>query len=164
MDGPTLIAMWLSVQLEAYLEHPSPRVYRYLADPASWPDFAPAVHARHRIDDGPLRVGSRWAAVDHIGPFPIRFTDVLEILEPDRRVVWRSTSPWNSRVEYVCIAEGSGTQIHATYEGDVAGWLRLLGLLPNFVWVRILRRDFRGLGRLLDAEDPVVEAGDPSVA
>jgi uncharacterized protein YndB with AHSA1/START domain len=150
--GPTLNAMWLSVELDAYLDHPPPRVYRYLADPATWRDFAPAVHSRRRVDDGSPRVGSRWAAVDHIGPFPIRFTDELEILEPDRRVVWHSTAPWNSRVEYVCEAEARGTQVHATYEGDVAGWLRLLGLLPGFVWVRILRRDFRGLSRLLDRD------------
>ena len=148
-----MIAMWLSVELDAYLDHPASRVYRYLADPVSWPQFAPAVHSRRRVDDGPARVGSRWAAVDHIGPFPIHFTDVLETLEPDRRVVWHSTSPWNSRVEYVCLAEDGGTHVHATYDGDLAGWLRLLVLLPKFVWVLILRRDFSGLSRLLAAQD-----------
>ena len=157
-------AMWLSVQLDAYLDHPPSRVFRYLADPVRWPEFAPAVHSRRRVDDGPARVGSRWAAVDHIGPFPIRFTDVLETLEPDRRVVWHSTSPWNSRVEYLCVPDADGTHVHAAYEGDVAGWLRLLALLPNFVWIRILRRDFRGLRRLLDAHDRDHEVGAPTSA
>ena len=27
---------------------------------------------------------------------------------PERRVVWHSTAPWNSRVEYVCAADGPG--------------------------------------------------------
>jgi uncharacterized protein YndB with AHSA1/START domain len=142
--------MWLSVKLEAYLDHPPARVFRYLADPARWPEFAPAVHSRRRVDDGPIRVGSRWAAVDRVGPFRIRFTDVLETLEPNRRVVWFSTSPWNSHVEYLCSAEGGSTRVHATYEGDVAGWLQVTGLMPRVAWVRILRRDFTGLNRLLD--------------
>ena len=75
---------------------------------------------------------------------------MLEILEPDSRVVWFSTSPWNSRVEYRCSPDAGGTRVHATYEGDVAGWLRLTGLLPRVAWARILRRDFVGLDRMLD--------------
>jgi len=142
--------MWLSVKLEAYLNHPPSLVFPYLADPTSWPEFAPAVHSRRRVDEGPIRVGGRWAAVDRIGPFHIHFTDVLETLEPDSRVVWFSTSPWNSRVEYLCTPEGGGTRVHATYEGDVAGWLRVTGLLPRFAWARILRRDFTQLNRILD--------------
>ena len=141
--------MWLSVTLDAYLDHPPSLVFPYLANPASWPEFAPAVHSRRPVEEGPLRVGDRWAAVDRIGPFRIRFTDVLDTLEPNHRVVWFSTSPWNSRVEYLCSPEARGTRVHATYEGDVAGWLRVTGVLPRVAWVRILRRDFTGLNRLL---------------
>jgi len=144
--------MWRRVTLDVWIAHPPARVFPLLADPARWPEFAPAVERRSRIGDGPPTVGSRWSAVDRIlGPFCVRFEDVLEAVEPDRRVVWHSTSPWNSRVEYACAAEGAGTRIHADYGGDVAGWLRLVALLPTFVLARILRRDFRGLARLLDA-------------
>lgn len=145
--------MWKRVTLEAWIDHPPARVFPHLADPARWPDFAPAVEYRRRLGGGPLTVGSRWSAVDRIiGPFRVHFQDVLDSVEPDRRVVWHSTAPWNSVVEYVCDAEGSGTRIHAVYEGDITGWLRIVALLPTFAWVRILRRDFRGLARVLDAE------------
>ncbi|MFE5408091.1 SRPBCC family protein [Microbacterium sp. NPDC056569] len=146
--------MWRQVTLDVHLDHPPARVFPYFADPGTWPAWAPAVEVRERIGDGPTIVGSRWAAVDRIiGPFRVRFWDELEVVEPDQRVVWHSTSPWNSRVEYACSAEGGGTRVHADYGGDVAGWLRLVALLPTFVLARILMRDFVGLQRLLDAED-----------
>lgn len=159
--------MWRRVTLDVHLDHPPERVFPYFADPARWPEFAPAVEYRRRIEAGPAVVGSRWSAVDHIiGPFRVRFEDVLEAVEPNRRVVWHSTSPWNSRVEYLCVAEGSGTRVHAEYGGDVAGWLRLVALLPTFVLARILLRDFRGLSRRLDAGDVtngrVTERVDPA--
>lgn len=146
--------MWRRVWLNVRLPHPPERVFPYLADPARWPEFAPAVEFRQRVDEGLPEIGSRWWAVDRIlGPFKVRFADVLEIIEPGQRVVWHSTSPWNSRVEYLCVADGDGTRVLADYEGDVAGWLRLVALLPTFVLRRILLRDFSGLTRVLDAED-----------
>jgi uncharacterized protein YndB with AHSA1/START domain len=145
--------MWRRVTLDAWIGHPPASVFPFFADPARWPAFAPAVEYRRRIGDGPPVVGSRWAAVDRIaGPLRVRFEDILEAVEPGHRVVWHSTAPWNSRVEYVCDREGAGTRVYASYEGDITGWLRLAALLPEPVWARILLRDFRGLARLLDAE------------
>ncbi|MGN8550991.1 UNVERIFIED_CONTAM: SRPBCC family protein [Microbacterium sp. SLM126] len=148
-----MTTVWKRVVLDTLLPHAPDRVYPYLADPARWPAFAPAVEFRQRIGDGPAKVGSRWWAVDRIGPFRIRFADVLESVVPGERIVWHSSAPWNSRVEYVCVPEGGGTRVHARYEGDIGGWLALTALLPGFVWRRILLRDFHGLTRLLDAED-----------
>jgi hypothetical protein len=141
------------VRLDVQLDHAPVRVYPYLADPARWPEFAPACESRRRIGDGPPRIGSRWSAVDRIGPFRIRFTDELVTLDPDRRVVWDSTDPWNSRVEYRLLPSSGGTRVQADYAGDVASWLRLVALLPTFVLARILMRDFHGLRRCLEAED-----------
>lgn len=145
--------MWRRVTLDVHLDHPPSRVYPYFADPGRWPEFAPAVHSRRPLDSGPLQVGHRWAAVDRIGPFLVRFTDVLEVVEPDRRVVWHSTSPWNSRVEYECTPDAGGTRVFADYGGDVDAGLRLVALLPTFALARILQRDFTGLHRVLVAED-----------
>jgi hypothetical protein len=150
--------MWRRVSLDVDIGHPPERVFPYLADPARWPEFAPAVESRRRIGEGLAAVGSQWAAVDRIGPFRIRFTDRLTEVEPDARVVWLSTSPWNSRVEYRLLPVPGGTQILAAYEGDVAGWLRLVALLPTSVLTRILLRDFHGLRRCLDDEDRAAAA------
>lgn len=158
-------AMWRRVFLDVHLPFPPERVFAYVADPARWPEFAPAVAFRQRIGDGPPDVGSRWWAIDRIlGPFTVRFADELEAIDPPRRVVWHSTSPWNSRVEYVCVAQSGGTRVLADYEGDVAGWLRLVALLPTFVLARILMRDFRGLARVLAAEDRDIRADGVATA
>lgn len=142
--------MWRRVEVEARIGAPVEPVFAHLADPCTWPTFVPAVVRRRRLDDGPVRVGSRWAATDRVGPFPFDFVDELLVLEPDRRVVWGSSSPWNSTVEYRCAPDGVATRVHATYEGDVDGWLRLLGaVVPTPVAGSILRRDFVRLERLL---------------
>lgn len=146
--------MWRRVVIEAWIDHPPERVFPYLADPTRWPEFAPAVVERAPLDDPTPAVGSRWDAVDRIGPFRIRFVDELVVLTHNERVVWDSTSPWNSRVEYRCVAEDGGTRILASYIGDVAGWLRLVALLPTVVLARILMRDFNGLRARLAAERP----------
>jgi hypothetical protein len=48
--------------------------------------------------------------------------------------------------------EPGGTRVLARYEGDVAGWLRLVALLPTAVLARILERDFKGLRARLAAD------------
>jgi uncharacterized protein YndB with AHSA1/START domain len=150
--------MWRAVNIEACLDHPPERVFAYLGDPDRWAEFAPAVASRRRVGDGPTEIGAQWLAVDRIGPFSVRFTDELTEWDAPTRVVWHSTAPWNSRVEYVCEAEAGGTRVRARYEGDVVGWLRMVALLPTPVLEWILKRDFTGLGRCLSA-DVGIDAG-----
>lgn len=157
--------MWRQVEVNARIDHPVERVFAYLADPMRWHEFAPAVAMRRQIGDGQPAVGTRWHAADRIGPFTFRFIDELAELEPNQRVVWRSSAPWNAWTTYECRRDGDGTRIRARYEGDIAGWLRLLGVVPPPLMAWILGQDFRRLrarlsadARLLRAEE--VTAGD----
>jgi uncharacterized protein YndB with AHSA1/START domain len=156
--------MWRSTEVNTRIDQPVDRVFAYLVDPMRWHEFAPAVVMRRPIDDGRLRVGSRWRSADRIGPFTFRFIDELAVLEPNRRVVWLSSAPWNARTEYVCSPDGGGTRIRARYEGDMAGWLRLLGAVPPPVMGWILGQDFRRLGRLLAAQASASAAPLPEPA
>jgi uncharacterized protein YndB with AHSA1/START domain len=141
------------VEVNATIAQPVDRVFAYLIDPLRWHEFAPACVFRRQIGDQPPRIGTRWMATDRIGPFRFHFIDELAELEPDRRVVWLSSAPWNSRVEYVCTPAGENTEIHARYEGDISGSLRLLTWwLPRGVVRWILSQDFRRLDRRLDGE------------
>lgn len=153
------------VEVNASIGHPVERVFAHLADPLRWHAFAPACIYQRQIGDERPRVGTRWEATDLIGPFPMRFVDELVELEPNRRVVWWSSAPWNARVEYACQPDGDGgTSIRATYEGDISSSLRvLIGWLPSRArW--ILAQDFRRLGHVLDrelrrsAEQPAIDA------
>lgn len=155
--------MWRRVEVEARVGAPIEPVFAHLTDPCSWPAFVPAVVSRRRLDGGPARVGSRWAATDRVGPFAFDFVDELLVLESDRRVVWGSSAPWNSTVEYRLAPVGAATRVHAAYEGDLDGWLRLLGaLVPTRVTGRFLARDFVRLERLLtrSTRGPAGEVGE----
>jgi len=143
--------MWRRVTVDVTIDQPTERVFACLADPTRWHGFVPAVELRHLIEGAPAVVGSTYAAIDRIGPFRIRFVDVLADWEPGRRVVWTSSAPWNARTEYVCEPSGHGTRVRARYEGDLGGWLRLLAWVPGPVIARVLARDFARLEALLAA-------------
>jgi hypothetical protein len=141
------------VVVDAVVEHRVEAVFPYLADPTRWHSFAPAVVFRRQIDDGPIGVGTRWMATDRIGPFRIHFFDLLESLDENRRVVWLSSAPWNSRVEYACSPVGTGTRIRGDYAGELSDSLRWqLGWMPRWAMHGILARDFVRLDRLLTLE------------
>jgi hypothetical protein len=153
--------MWRHAEVEATIAHPVDQVFAYLADPLRWHEFVPACVFRRQIGDQPPRIGTRWMATDRIGPFRFHFIDELAELEPDRRVVWLSSAPWNSRVEYVCTPAGENTDIEASYEGDISGFLRLLtGWAPPGVVRWILSQDFRRLDQLLE-RDATAASGWP---
>lgn len=52
--------MWRRVEVQARVDRPVELVFDHLADPETWPTFVPAVVMRRRLDEGPVRVGSRW--------------------------------------------------------------------------------------------------------
>ena len=141
------------VEVKASIAHPVDQVFTYLADPLRWREFVPACVFRRQIGDQPPRIGTRWMATDRIGPFRFHFIDELAELEPNHRVVWLSSAPWNSRVEYVCFPAGDNTDIVARYAGDISGFLRLLtGWAPPWIVRWILSQDFRRLDQRLDRE------------
>lgn len=136
--------------VDATVGHPVAAVFPYLSDPTRWHDFAPAVVFRRQMDAEPPRVGTRWMATDRIGPFRAHFIDLLAEIEEDRRVVWLSSAPWNSRVEYACEERGEHTRVRATYEGVLSDSLRWqVGWLPDRTTHWILAQDFRRLDRIL---------------
>jgi hypothetical protein len=154
--------MWRRVEVKSRIDQPVERVFAYLADPMRWHEFAPACVYRRQIGDDTPMVGTRWEATDLIGPFPFRFVDELTELEPNRRVVWWSSAPWNARVEYDCQPDSNGgTSIRASYEGDVSGSLRLLvGWLPSPITHWILAQDFSRLRRVLARDVRPAEASE----
>lgn len=145
--------MWRVIEVNATIDQPVERIFAYLVDPTRWREFAPACVYRRQVGEGPPAIGTRWMATDQIGPFRFHFVDELAELEPNQRVVWLSSAPWNARVEYTCTPADDGTRIRATYQGDVVGFLRILvAWLPTWAFRWILAQDFRRLRRVLARE------------
>jgi uncharacterized protein YndB with AHSA1/START domain len=156
--------VWRQVEVHTRIDQPVEHVFAYLADPLRWHEFAPACVYRRQIGADAPGIGTRWEATDLIGPFPMRFIDELVELEPNERVVWWSSAPWNARVEYACQPDANGgTCIRARYEGDISGSLRLLvGWLPARLTHWILAQDFRRLRRVLGRQVRQGDAADAS--
>lgn len=150
--------MWKSIVVYAQLDQPVGAVFAYLADPTLWHCFAPAVVMRRQLSMGRPGVGTRWAAIDRIGPFRFAFVDELAESVPNRRVVWLSSSPWNARTEYTCTDAGDGTtRVTARYEGDVSGWLRILSWAPACTIAFFLARDFKRLRAVLAGQQSAAD-------
>jgi uncharacterized protein YndB with AHSA1/START domain len=148
------------VETEARLDHPIERVFAYLADPLRWHVFAPAVVLRRQLDDGQPGLGTRWAAVDRVGPLKVRFVDELVAYEPGRHVAWQSSAPWNARTEYHCQPAGGSTMVRAIYDGDVDGWLKALSWAPTRLIAWFLARDLKRLDGVLTKERQAALHGD----
>ncbi len=133
--------------------HPAEKVWPYLTVPEKWLEFIPSLLERTRVDTGPIEPGAEWRSVDRIGPWKIEFTDKLAEIEPETRVVWIQSEPWNARTEYRLEAvDDHRSVIHVNFEANLSGWMRLMELLPDSTLRRTIRNDYRRLEQLLDEE------------
>jgi uncharacterized protein YndB with AHSA1/START domain len=133
-------------------EHPVEIVWSYLAEPEKWLEYVPALVERTRIDSGPIGPGSRRRSVDRVGPLRVEFTDELVAIEPFHRVIFKQSSPWNSKTEYRVEADGNGTVVHVHFEGTPTGKIRWLDLMPDWLATRVYRNDMQNLTRVLGTE------------
>lgn len=133
--------------------HPVEKVWPYLTVPEKWLEFIPALVERTRLNTGPVEPGAEWKSVDRIGPWKIEFTDRLAEIEPETRVVWIQSEPWNARTEYrLEPVDDHQSVIHMDFEANLSGWMRLMELLPASMLNRTIRNDYRRLEQHLDEE------------
>lgn len=129
-------------------------VFDYLVDPAHRPEWQASLRSVELIDEGPVRLHSRW--IDHtvVGARPrLR---VAELRRPDddrsdgdRAGVWREVGAWRGVGADLVLRfedDGGGTLLSGTVE--ITGWLRavLQPLAPVAV-----AADLRRAARILEA-------------
>lgn len=114
---------------------PPAQVYRLFIDVERWPELTPSTRSVHRLDSGPIRVGSE--AIVRQPRLPQARWRVTEV-EPDRSFVWETrgggvTTVGDHRVE----PDGSGSRITLTLRthGPLAGLTDLIvgGLARRYV-------------------------------
>jgi uncharacterized membrane protein len=126
------------------IDAPRERVWAVMTDVERWPEWTSSIVTLRRLDEGPLRTGSR-ARIRQPGLFPTvwRVTD----LEPGMRFTWISTSP-GLRVTASHTIEPASRSVRVTlavqYDGLFGG---LMGRMTRNLTNRYLRLEAEGLKR-----------------
>lgn len=126
---------------------PVAALWTVVEDLESWPDHTPTMSSVTRIDDGPLRVGSR-ATVTQPG-LGARTWTVTE-MAPARRFAWETTLGRIRLHAAHDLAEDGPDGSTQTLTLDLEGWgAGLLGLLTGRQMRRSLARENEGFAAAL---------------
>jgi hypothetical protein len=119
-------------------------VWAFMADTERWHEWTPSVRSIRRLDEGPLRVGSR--ALVRQPRFPPALWTVTAV-EPGRSFTWKSVAP-GLRVDAHHSVEpldgGARATLRLHYEGVLG---RLMARMTQGITNRYLRLEAAGLKR-----------------
>ncbi len=124
---------------------PADRVFDVYSDVEHWPDWTNSVTSVERLDQGPLRVGSR--ARVRQPRLPAAVWEVTEVV-PGRSFTWIARGPGivTTGKHEVIPTSGEGDDVEVTASLEQAGLLGpLLGLLTKRLTDRYLQTEVRGL-------------------
>jgi uncharacterized protein YndB with AHSA1/START domain len=127
-----------------HIDAPTEPVWEVLSDVAGWPDWLPTVDSVERLDDGPLRVGSR--AEVRQPRLPKAVWEVTEVV-PGRSFTWEATGPGMrtiGRHEVVPDATGSTVTLGIEQTGP-------MGAVAAVLWRRLTQRYIELEAASLDA-------------
>lgn len=139
----------MRVETTVDIDAPAERVWEVMADVERWPEWTASVVRAERLDDGPLRLGSRARLKQP--RFPPVLWEVTE-LEPGRSFAWTAknvglTSVGRHRV--VARRDGGATvTLTLEQEGPLAP---LLALLTAKLTRRYVDTEAQGLKRRCEA-------------
>lgn len=135
------------------------QLWAIVADPTRHPDFAGSGEPRQtwRLDDGPIRVGSRFQSQQQIGPVRYQAVSVVTACEQPRLFRWNvRQADWDFRLEPV---EGGTLVTHAlrftpAARGPLTRLLRpILGRRARYN-IKGMVGTLRNLARLAGATEP----------
>jgi uncharacterized membrane protein len=123
------------------IDAPVAVVWRLTTDVEGWPAISPTITTVERLDDGPLRVGSR-ARIKQPGQ-PTAVWTVTEF-EPDAGFSWRTVRPGlvlTGTHRVTAEPKGCRNTLHLDASGPLS---RPLGLLLGGVFRKVLRTENAG--------------------
>lgn len=131
---------------------PIGEAFAYLSDFANAAVWDPGTATAERIDDGPVRVGSRFALgvrmAGGVRPMTYRITG----LDPDRRVVLEGEGSGVAATDTMTFeATPDGTRIDYVADIRLLGWRRLLEPFAGGTFAKIGREARAGMERTLAA-------------
>jgi len=129
---------------------PIDAAFTFLADFGNAPTWDPGTVSSTRLDDGPLRVGSRFALGVRMGNAIRPMTYEIVTLEPARQVVLRGTGSGVSATDTMRFERmPDGTRIEYTADIRLLGWRRLLEPFAGGTFSRIAHAARAGMERAL---------------
>jgi uncharacterized membrane protein len=122
---------------------PAERVFAVYSDVERWPEWTRSVTSVERLDDGPLRVGSR--ARVRQPRLPVAVWEVTELV-PDRSFTWVARGPGIVSTGSHVVTPLDGGEVKATASLEQAGVLGpLMGRLTKRLTNAYLETEVRGL-------------------
>jgi carbon monoxide dehydrogenase subunit G len=125
-----------------------PDVFAYMDDVEREKEWQPGIKKASKDPPGPTAVGTRKQYVSEFLGRSVKNTYVTSAFEPDKRVVYETTSDsvMKARVELTFEAEGSGTRVTMEVQAKPTGVLRFI---PQAILEGTARKELEGSLALL---------------
>ena len=131
-----------SITVPALLE----AAFDYTADFSNVAEWDPGVEASTRVDEGELRVGSRFDLIVSFGRSEIPMTYTITELDPPNRVVLIGEGDSLTAVDTISFLEtDSGTRIDYTAELEFRNFVRFIERFMGSVFDKVGRKAMAGL-------------------
>lgn len=144
---------WTTLEIEEsiHIAAPPESVWRFLADPHSWPHWWPGCREALTKDRKTLHDGSELTLVLHVGWLTLKLKARVETATPQRALLWVSKGGGLAgRHAFYLDVKPNGTFVRqrATFSGAGALLFRLLRL--DVATRRMFQRNLRGLKRFVE--------------
>ena len=144
------------------IHRPADEVFAYATSAESHLQWVPGIQHAEYLDEGPLRVGSRWEAKVSFGGITVDSVMELTEFEPGRRFAWRSVRgplPSSGAYSFTAVSDHTTRFDYEFLSEDRVA--KLVGAFALPVALRLLRREIRSR---LERVKYTLETGDIRVA
>jgi uncharacterized protein YndB with AHSA1/START domain len=137
--------------IDTHIERPAADVFGYATDPAKLATWQTNTVSAERLDDGPLRVGSRLREV-HRAPGGKELPSVVEVsaYEPDRVFGLRVVEGTPIHLDMTFDPDDRGTRVRFRAHGELTGGMRLAQPLVGSMLKRQFKSQLATLKRVLE--------------
>jgi uncharacterized membrane protein len=135
----------MDIERSIEIAAPAEKVWTTMTDVQRWPDWTPTVTSVERLDDGPLRIGSRVRIRQPRLPAAVWTVTVLDVR---RYFEWQSVTPGLKSVGGHRVEPTGAQSTRVTLTLSWTGWLTpLIRLLYGRLARRYVQTEAEGLKR-----------------
>lgn len=106
------------IEESIFIPKPPQEVFDYVSAPENLPEWDSSIVDAHRLDDGPIEVGTRSKGISKILGRRFQWTTEVTEFEPPRRAVSRGGGDLTFTVTLNVEPEGTGTRFTTRIDAD----------------------------------------------